>query len=80
MVVLPSRLEIPNPMPVETMATTINQRFKSGQTCRETGTYEVDGYVDGSSNPLPSADDMRIILSAGDEFPRLGSLERACYW
>lgn len=62
------------------MATTINQRFKSGDTCGESGTYDFDGYADGASNPLPSPDDMRIILMSGDEFPMVGHPTRACYW
>jgi hypothetical protein len=62
------------------MAATIEQRFKSGEFCGETGTYDFDGYADGSSGPLPSPDDMCVILGAGDEFPLIGRPSRACYW
>ena len=62
------------------MTTTINQRFKSGDTCGESGSYEFDGYADGTSTPLPSPDDMRVIMMAGDEFPMIGHPTRACYW
>lgn len=80
MVVLPSGLKTPKNLTVEPMATTINQRFKSGETCGETGSYDFDGYVDGASNPLPSADDMKIIRMNGNKFPSIGNPERACFW
>jgi hypothetical protein len=62
------------------MAATVKHHLKSGDTCGETGTYDFDGYADGDSRPLPSPDDMRIILMVGDEFPTIGNPDRECYW
>ena len=53
------------------MATTINQRCKSGETCRESGSYEFDGFTDGSMNPLPTPEEMEITVTAGAPFPTI---------
>lgn len=62
------------------MATTINQRFKTGERCRETGSYEFDGFTDGSSSPHPSPDESEIMMSTGDTFPTVRSAKKECYW
>ena len=62
------------------MRTTSGTRYKTGEKCITTGTYRFDGYLDGTSDPSPTADEMRISLSAGETFPPIRSSEKACYW
>ncbi len=57
-----------------------SQRFRSGDRCKETGSYEFDGYLDGSSELLPFPGDMEIELTAGEMFPRIQQRHRACFW
>ncbi|MEP0845276.1 MAG: YjzC family protein [Phycisphaerae bacterium] len=62
------------------MDTSTYQRFKSGEICVESGWYEFDGYVDGTNDPLPNLTETEVALEAGDVFPPIQSLKRACYW
>jgi len=62
------------------MTTAMNQRFKSGETCRETGTYEFDGFTDGTTNPKPTPDEREVTVTAGDKFPMPGNPKKSCYW
>ena len=40
----------------------IGEHFQTGQLCKEYGVYQFDGYLDGSADPLPSADERVIPL------------------
>jgi len=58
----------------------IGDRFKTSDTCAETGVYRFDGYLDGSTNPLPRAEEREIALSKGERFPPIRSAAKSCYW
>ena len=60
--------------------TGVDQRFRTGEVCLETGTYEFDGYVNGSSDGLPFSDELEIAILAGAPFPPIQSRNRACFW
>ncbi len=64
------------------MATTvaIGTRFKTGQKCVESGRYQFDGYLDGTSYPAPTAEEREIPLSNGETFPPIRSTGRSCWW
>lgn len=62
------------------LATQIGARFKTGQTCIESGRYRFDGYVDGTTTPTPTAEEMVIPLSRGETFPPIRSTGKACWW
>lgn len=62
------------------MATAIGTRFRTGETCVESGVYDFDGYLDGTSTPAPRAEERRIPLSARETFPPIRSTGKACYW
>ena len=64
------------------MATTIQigTRFRTGDTCQESGRYAFDGYTDGSWHPVPSAAEKEIPISRGERFPPIRSSGKACYW
>jgi hypothetical protein len=62
------------------MAATLNQRFQTGDRCQNSGSFEFDGYMDGSTSPLPKPDEMQIAVKAGDEFPAVCETHKACYW
>ena len=57
-----------------------NDFFQSGDMCLQSGWYEFDRYVDGSSEPPPSLDEWEIPLRAGQVFPLTHHPKRACYW
>jgi len=61
------------------MAVTVGTRFRTGQTCIESGEYGFDGYLDGTSFPTPTAEERRIPLSVGETFPPIRSTEKACW-
>jgi hypothetical protein len=62
------------------MATSIHQRYKSGERCRETGFYQFEGYTDDSTNPRPTSDESIITMTAGDTFPPIRNPNKECYW
>lgn len=62
------------------MTVAIGTRFKTGETCQAKGDYEFDGYLDGTSTPKPTAEEMEIPLSVGETFPPIKSSEKACWW
>jgi len=62
------------------MTVSIGTRFRTGETCKESGVYEFDGYLDGTYSPAPTAEEKRIPLSSGETFPPIRSSEKACYW
>ena len=62
------------------MSTTIGTRFKTGQTCPESGRYCFDGYLDGNSYPAPTAEERQIPLSRLETFPPIRSASKGCWW
>ncbi len=58
----------------------IGDRFKTGQTCDTTGTYDFDGYTDGTSYPAPTAEERQIKLSRYETFPPVRSSGKAAWW
>lgn len=59
----------------------IGDRFKTGQRVETTGTYEFDGYLDGTWTPAPTAEERRMRLEASrDTFPPIRSCNKGCYW
>lgn len=62
------------------MSVSIGARFRTGETCLESGVYGFDGYLDGTSSPAPTAEERQIPLSAGETFPPIRSTSKACYW
>ena len=61
-------------------ATPIGTRFRTGETCTESGRYDFDGYTDGTWTPSPHSHEQRIALSKGERFPPIRSASKACYW
>ena len=61
-------------------STTIGSRHRTGETCPVSGVYRFDGYLDGTSNPSPSADEREIPLSKEETFPPIRSTSKACWW
>ena len=62
------------------MAVAIGTRFRTGETCVESGVYGFDGYLDGTSYPAPRAEEREIPISADEKFPPIRSSGKACYW
>mgnify|MGYP002626199343 CR=1 FL=1 len=58
----------------------LGTRFRTGETCTESGRYQFDGYLDGTSSPAPTAEERNIPLSKGETFPPIRSAEKACWW
>lgn len=58
----------------------LGTRFRTGETCAESGRYSFDGYLDGSSTPAPTAEERQIPLSRGETFPPIRSAGKACWW
>lgn len=52
----------------------------TGQICSTTGSYEFDGYTDGTSQPPLVDDDKRIAVDAGKLFPQVASQGKDAYW
>jgi hypothetical protein len=48
--------------------TQIGDRFKTGETCSESGVYIFDGYTDGTSFPQPTQEERVIPLSKNETF------------
>lgn len=62
------------------MPVAVGTRFRTGEICIESGVYDFDGYLDGTSYPSPTAEERRIPLSAHETFPPIRSTGKACYW
>ncbi len=58
----------------------IGARYKTGQTCEESGVYRFDGYLDGTSSPSPTAEEREIALSRNETFPPIRSANKGCWW
>lgn len=62
------------------MSTSTKTRFKTGEKCGLKSTYRFDGYLDGTTTPSPTPEEMEIDLEVGDTFPPIKSCEKACWW
>jgi hypothetical protein len=62
------------------MGVTVGTRFRTGETCVESGVYGFDGYVDGIAHPAPRPEEREIPLSAREKFPPIRSTGKACFW
>lgn len=62
------------------MVVMIGARFKTGHTCKESGRYIFDGYLDGTWTPSPTAKEKEIPLSRGETFPPIRSSGKSCWW
>jgi len=59
----------------------IDDRFRSGDRCPITGLYTFDGYVNESTtSPLPSLDQRRIWLGAGERLPSFALWAEEAWW
>lgn len=57
-----------------------SMRSKTGDKCTAAGTYDWDGYVDGSSTPAPTTDEKAIPMQVGGTFPPVRSCNKAAWW
>jgi len=55
-------------------------RKKTGETCDRAGTYQFDGYVDGGTNPAPTANEREIPMKVESQFPPVRSSNKAAWW
>lgn len=55
-------------------------RFRTSESCRKSGCYEFDGYLDGGSDYLPALEEMEVQVCAGEPFPAVSNPSRACFW
>lgn len=62
------------------MTASTKTRFKTGETCRASGKFAFDGYTDGTSSPVPTAEELEIRLTTGETFPPIRSAEKGCWW
>jgi hypothetical protein len=62
------------------MSVAIGTRYKTGQTNQESGRFDFDGYLDGTSTPMPLPAERAIPLSKGETFPPIRSAGKACWW
>jgi hypothetical protein len=56
------------------------ERYKTGEDAPKEGTYAFDGYLDGTWNPAPTANESTISLSEGEKFPPIKSQNKGCWW
>jgi len=62
------------------MQTATKTRFRTGEESPFHAIYHFDGYLDGTSNPPPTAEEREIELSRGENFPPIRSAEKGCWW
>ncbi len=62
------------------MQTATKTRFKTGEESPYHAIYRFDGYVDGTSSPLPTAEEREIELERRETFPPIRSAGKACWW
>ena len=60
--------------------TQLGARFRTGETCPVSGRYRFDGYLDGTSSPPPTSEEMEIPLSKSETFPPIRSASKSCWW
>ena len=61
------------------MSTTQN-RFKTGEESPTHALYKFDGYLDGTTTPRPTAEEMEIELEVKENFPPIRSASKGCWW
>jgi len=62
------------------MSTGTQTRFKTGEESPWKARYRFDGYVDGTSSPRPTNEEMEIDLDRKENFPPIKSAKKACWW
>lgn len=64
------------------MTVTVDQRFRTGEVCPESGPYRFDGFVKEPAEPLRVDARALIELDSGEPFPTIGNpdAQRECYW
>ncbi len=55
-------------------------RCKTTEKCTKAGTYDWDGYTDGTRTPSPTAQEKSIPMDVGDTFPPVRSCNKGAYW
>ena len=63
-----------------TVSTQVGTRFRTGQESPWHAEYRFDGYLDGTSTPRPTAEEMEIELERKENFPPIRSAEKGCWW
>lgn len=58
----------------------IGEHFRTDQVCEASGHYSFAYYTDGSTLPGPSPRERSVFVAQGDEFPRVGSVDRDAWW
>lgn len=58
----------------------VGTRYRTGETCVESGRYRFDGYLDGTWSPAPTPEEREIPLGRGETFPPIRSSGKACWW
>lgn len=54
--------------------------YRTGEKAPATGTYEFDGYLDGTQTPQPTAEERTIQLTKDETFPPIRSAGKSCRW
>lgn len=62
------------------MQTQIATRGRTGERCIVSGVYAFDGYLDGSSYPIPTAKESREPIAQHNVFPPIRSAQKGCWW
>lgn len=62
------------------MSTGTKTRFKTGEESPWHARYRFDGYLDGTTTPRPTAEEMEIDLERKENFPPIRSASKACWW
>ncbi|ADK80220.1 YjzC family protein [Sediminispirochaeta smaragdinae] len=57
-----------------------SKRYKTGEKAPARAWYTWDGYIDGTTTPKPTAEEMRIPLETGETFPPIHSCNKGAYW
>ena len=65
---------------VLTMSTVTKTRFKTGEESPRHARYRFDGYLDGTTSPRPTAEEMEIDLELKENFPPIRSANKGCWW
>ncbi|MEM9419614.1 MAG: YjzC family protein [Planctomycetota bacterium] len=61
------------------MLSTTKTRYKTGEECPRSATWQFDGYTDGTYTPAPTSEEKFIPLSKGEVFPPISSSGKACW-
>lgn len=58
----------------------VGETFRTGQRCEASGRYVFAYYTDGTTQPAPKINERTVSLHAGDEIPRIDSVDRDAWW